>query len=794
MKKLLTIIIIILHPLVSVAQTTISGYVFDTNQQPVPFADIVLQDIATKGAAAFSASDEKGYFEITTEKIGSYEIQISSIGFELFITNVLNLEGDKAIVLENLVLTESSFALNEVSIEGKKAPIKRAIDRTIINIEDDATVQGSSILDIMERTPGIIVDRENESISVLGKSGVNIMINGKMNYMPASALVQFLNGINAENAKSIELITTPPSKFDAAGNAGYINIELNKRTDVGFNGNFNTALGYAKEKARKNIGTSFNVTGEKSSLSFNYSLLDNQLPITGRLSRSLIVNEQPLTTTVDAVRENNRLVHNLSFSYDQKLSEQFTLGTTVTGYSNNYRMIEYKNATHSNEPFFDDYYETTENNLWKNVQSSVYLNYQWEESKLDFAVDYLKFGNDQPVDYFVNLVSPQSVSDLNFNSTKSSPFTISVFSTDFENKFKENVRFSAGLKYVVNDFTNTNYLYREEIMDNRFSNSSQLDEKIGAAYSQLNFPLSEKVKVQAGLRYEFTQTQVNSLIDNSVFVDREYGNFFPSVFLSYKINDFNNLNLSSSRRINRPSFTDMAPFVFFVDLEQAFEGNVSLKPSYTNNFQLDYRYKSVNLTVQYTDEKDVISRFQPSIDSSSGFVTIRPANVDEQQTLSTIISYSFYPVSFWNLRLFSTFAYTALKNNVAESSIDITNSSLRFNMNNNFNLGNDFSFQVWGYYNSRAVSGINIVLPAGALNLALQKKYKNFTYTLNATNILDTQRWRFESINTAQNFYQDFDVNFSPPQIRFAVSTSFGNQKIKQKQLRKSEEASRVNL
>ena len=122
MKKLLTIIILILLPLISVAQTTISGYVFDTNQQPVPFADIVLQDISTKGAAAFSASDEKGYFEITTEKIGSYEIQISSIGFELFITNVLNLEGDKAIVLENLVLTETSFALNEVSIEEKKSP------------------------------------------------------------------------------------------------------------------------------------------------------------------------------------------------------------------------------------------------------------------------------------------------------------------------------------------------------------------------------------------------------------------------------------------------------------------------------------------------------------------------------------------------------------------------------------------------------------------------------------------------------------------------------------------------
>lgn len=120
MIKILKIFYFIFLPIVSVAQTTISGYVFDTNQQPVPFADIVLQDIATKGAVAFSVSNEKGYFEITTEKTGSYEIQISSIGFELFITNVLNLEGDKAIVLENLVLTESSFALNEVSIEGKK--------------------------------------------------------------------------------------------------------------------------------------------------------------------------------------------------------------------------------------------------------------------------------------------------------------------------------------------------------------------------------------------------------------------------------------------------------------------------------------------------------------------------------------------------------------------------------------------------------------------------------------------------------------------------------------------------
>ena len=794
MKSKLFKVFLLILPLLSFAQTTINGTIFDGNEQPIPYADIVLQNISTKGAVSISSSNENGYFEIITEEIGSFEILISSMGFESLITEQLILGGKKSIGLGKLILTESSFALNEVAIEGKKAPIQRAIDRTIINIEDDATAPGSSILDIMERTPGIIVDRENESISVLGKSGVNIMINGKMNYMPASALVQFLNGINAENAKSIELITTPPAKFDAAGNAGYINIELKKRVDVGYNGNFNSALGYAKDKTRKNIGTSFNVSEKKSDLTFNYSILDNQLPITGRLSRSLVVNELPLTTSVDAVRDNTRHVHNLSFSYDHKFNEQFTLGTTVTGYSNNYRMIEYKTATHSNEPLFDDYYETTEDNYWKNVQSSIYVNYNWKASKLDFAIDYLKFDNNQPVDYYVNLVSPKNVTDLNFNSTKSSPFDIYVYAIDYETSLNENIRFSSGLKYILNDFTNTNYLYREGTMDDRFTNSSQLDEKIGAVYSQLNFPFSEKVKVQAGLRYEFTQTRVTSLLNNSTFVDREYGNIFPSVYLSYKINDFNNLNLSSSKRINRPAFTDMAPFVFFVDLEQAFEGNVSLKPSFTNNYQLDYRYKSINLTVQYTDEKDVISRFQPIVDNTSGFVTIRPVNVDEQKTFSTIISYSFFPVSFWNLRLFSTFAYTELKNQTTESSIDITNSSLRFNVNNNINLGNDFSFQIWGYYNSRAVSGINIVLPAGALNFALQKKHKKFTYTLNATNVLDTQRWRFESKNEVQNFYQDFDVNFSPPQIRLAVSMSFGNQKIKQKQLRQSDEASRVNF
>ena len=151
-----------------------------------------------------------------------------------------------------------------------------------------------------------------------------------------AALVEFLNGMNAENAKAIELITTPPAKFDAEGNAGYINIELKKKVDEGYNSSISSSIGMGDDKAIKNFGSNFNLNKRKSHLIFNYSVTDNEIPFGGEVNRELLVDNEMLLTSLNGIRDNNRLVQNLRISYDYDLSESLNVGTSLSGYSNSY--------------------------------------------------------------------------------------------------------------------------------------------------------------------------------------------------------------------------------------------------------------------------------------------------------------------------------------------------------------------------------------------------------------------------------------------------------------------------
>lgn len=792
MKNFLALFLLIL-PGKFFGQSLISGKILDSFQNPIPYCNILLIDSTTEKNLGGSVSTEDGLFEISTSLSGSFKVKILSIGFEQYVSDIFSINQDGQLIkLDIIILKDEAFALDDISLIGKKSPIEKKIDRTVINLEDDAGNTGSTILDVLERTPGVIVDRQNESLSMLGKGGVNVMINGKLTYMPSSALIQYLNGLNAVNVKSIELITTPPSKFDAEGNAGFINIELKKNLDEGYNGNLTFTSSYADKKPSNNIGSNFNVRNQKHSISFNYSGNIRDIPISGEIIRSIPFEDNIISTKIEAVRDNRRSVHNLRFSYDYTLSEKIELGTSVVGYSNKYTMTEEKKAMHSYDNINNDFYFTREQNLWESAQISAYLKYIiQEETILNFNVDRLKYSNDQPVSYDINLINQDD--NLIFTTTKQSPFDITVLTLDFEKKLKNGFKYSAGIKAVDNEFTNQNDLISEQNIFNGFSNRSFLEENVFAAYSQINLDLSKKISLQTGMRYEKTVTDIYDLTINSTIVSRNYGDFFPSLYLGYKINDSNNLNLSVSKRINRPAFTDLAPFTFFVDIDQAFQGNVQLKPSYTTNLETSYRYKDILITAQYSVEKNVIANFQPQIDDT-GFITITPQNLDKQKSANLQLSYSMYPFDIWNLRMFSSYTYSNLEHQTEGYLYSNSNSSVRLTLNNNFELGNDFSFQIWGYYNSRSIFGLSETLPRGALNLAVQKKFKSLTLTLNGNNLLDTENWRFETNNPINEFNQSFDLDFKPPQFTFSAVYIFGNQNLSTKESSENEESSRINV
>ena len=170
--------------------------------------------------------------------------------------------------LADIKLVEEAYAVNDVSVVADQIHIKKEIDRTVISLENTPAAKGSYILDILEKPPGVILDRQNNSISMLGKDGVNVMINGKMTYMPTTALVQYLNGLAADGVKSIELITTPPAKYDAEGNSGYINIVLKKKLDEGYNASFaaTNSYSYNDDKNQSNISGNFTASIAKQNL------------------------------------------------------------------------------------------------------------------------------------------------------------------------------------------------------------------------------------------------------------------------------------------------------------------------------------------------------------------------------------------------------------------------------------------------------------------------------------------------------------------------------------------------
>ena len=793
MTKKTTILFLIIT-YTSFGQTIFSGKVVDSSKNPIPFCNVLLIDTNYSQNYVGGATDENGYFEIETNFSGSIRVKISNVGFQEYLSEKININQDNSVFeLGEISLSDEAFALDDVSVLAKKLPYKREIDRTVISLENEPNTQGSSVLDILERTPGVILDRQNNSLSMLGKDGVNVMINGKMTYMPTSALVQFLNGMSSDNVKSIELITTPPSKYDAEGNSGYINIELKKRLDEGINGNLSAtnSFSYNDNESQRSISGGFTASSPKNNINFNYSFMDNEIPGDGFFTRTY-TNQTPLLETRSIFFNGVDIPsHNIRFSYDYMIKQKLEIGTSITGYSS----VEDQNSTTRYEEGQDINYEFARKELkdWKNVQINLFANYKIsEDTNIELSYDILDYEN--YTNY--NALFEEQIENLPLEifTEKESPFDIRVSKLDFESLLLKKIKITAGIKYVKSDFTNINSVNIDGEIQEKYSNQSILDEHILAGYSQANFDITKKIKMQAGFRYEYTDTYVHSGFGDT-FIDREYGNLFPSLCLGYKLNDFNHLNISYSKRISRPAFTDMAPMLIFLDLNTAVFGNLSLRPSYSRNYQIDYRYKSVGLSAQYSNENDVFARFSPTIDTETNFITYSPNNLDKRETITAILNFPIIPTKNWKIRYFTSLSYSEVNGLVDTRLINNSITSLRFNMNNDFNITDSFTIQVVGFYQTkRNLNNGGYMRPMGKLDISAQKKIdENIILTLNGTNLLNTMKFR-PMIDTPElNLLQQAEFNFLKPQAKITLTYNFGNSNVKTKKIKSSEESKRIN-
>jgi len=324
------------------AQSTyqIEGNLIDNTGKSIAFANILLLKANDSTLIKGEITKEDGSYSISKVATGDYFIRASLIGYQNTESETFKLVGDYR--LNPLVLIEGE-ALSEVVLTSEKPLFTQKVDRLVINVESSIVSAGGTALEVLERSPGVNINRQSNAISIVGKEGVVVMINDKISYMPSSALVQMLEGMSADNISSIELITTPPANFDAEGNAGYINIVLKKRTYLGLNGSYSVAIGYGKG-VTNNDNLNFNYRKKSINLygSYGFSLDERAQVFT--TSREFTESGNLLASNTVTDRDPTQRNHNLRLGLDINTSDKTIMGVLLSTFDNRWSMDAINNS------------------------------------------------------------------------------------------------------------------------------------------------------------------------------------------------------------------------------------------------------------------------------------------------------------------------------------------------------------------------------------------------------------------------------------------------------------------
>jgi len=781
---------------------TISGLIQDNDGGPMAYSNVLLLKAKDSTLVKGTLAQEDGTFVIDNVSSGSYIVQGSMIGYKS--ANSIPFDLDQDYQVETIII--SGFeALDEVVLVAKKQLFEQKIDRMIINVSSSIVSSGSSALEILERSPGVLVNRQSNAISLAGKDGVVIMINGKMSYVPISSIVQVLEGMSADNIESIELITTPPANFDAEGNAGFINIVLKKRTDLGLNGSYSLSAGYGKGETTSN-NLNFNYRKNKINLFGSYSYSDDRREQFISTSREYEDNGNLFFTQTVTDRDPSQPNHNYRIGFDFQASAKTIFGILINGFDNKWSMNAFNERFDTENGIPTSYLDLVnkEINHKKHVGANFNIKHDFKKDNfISFDLDYLKYNFNNPNDYTNRFYDEnrEFINEAQLRSRKNTPLKTWVGKFDYSNKVNDKIKYEFGGKATKNNFENDvsieDLIGGDWIVDPDLTNKSILDEKIYAGYGALDYNFSEKTSMKLGLRYEYTDTFLETDTDGAV-VDRNYGQLFPSIFLNRKFSDDLSMNLSYSRRITRPTFNDLAPFVIFFDPNTFITGNASLQPATSNSVKYAINYKSYFLSLDYTNEDASIARFQETIDETTGRLIFEAANLDYTTTFSVSVGFPLKISNWWKTQNNLTFVQQKVGAFYNNESIELSQGNFSANSSHSFKISNSFSTEVSGFYQGPQISGARTNENVYGINFGAQQNFGDKWGTLKfaITDILDSVEFVGGTNLPEQNIITRNVFDFRNRTFTVTYSRNFGNQKLLSKRERETgseEERRRAN-
>jgi len=792
-----------LHSLFAQQAAYVQGEVVNSEDKSISFASVFIHRVSNDALIKAGYTNEKGVYTLTPLDSGTYYLKVEFAGMAPYRSEPFFLAQGEKKGMKPIVLTLAATEMDEVQIKARKSLIQVEPDKTVFNVSGNTNAIGENAFDLLKQAPGVIVDN-NDNVTLLGKSGVRIYIDGKPSPLSVQDLANMLKGMQSDQIESIEIITNPSAKYDAEGNAGIINIKLKKDSSLGANGSLN--LGYARGITprpnfnRYNGAVSANYRNKKINLFGNYSGSQGTRYNFFLSERS----QNGFEFEQDREGRNTYLSNNFKAGMDYFINEKHTVGVMVNGFFN----PSESNDSSLTTIFLNDEFQSNllgiSQGESQNNNINANLNYVFDNKKgntwnidLDYGSFYLLDDSDQP-NFFFNRSLTKLDSFTRFQTIAERNIQIASLKGDHERKLgkgKLALGFKTAFVRTDNDFKflDLDPATDELVQDDNRTNRFIYDEMINAVYGTYQWQV-KKWGFQTGLRIENTITNGISLSAQDIELDsvrRNYTNPFPTLGVTYTPGRKHMYRVNYSRRIDRPRYQNLNPFVYQIDQLSARVGNPFLLPQYSHNLQASYTFMyRYSATLSYSRTNDLFTQITDTSGLQTSIFTFE--NLDTRDVVGLNVSAPLNPTKWWSIYANASVNYIRNQgnfNNEGETGKDINLDAVTFSgfMQQTFNLRNGWAIELSGNYSSPGIWGANYISQDfWMVNGGIRKSLLDDRAILKlaVSDIFYSAQWGGRQEFGALSSFAT--GGWESRQIRVNFSYNFGNQKLKKTRKRKT--------
>lgn len=774
-KKTLFIFSCFLCSIIGWSQTySVSGLVEDIVNEPVAFANILVLQAQDSIVITGTSSDENGKFIIDNIEKGSYILKTSFIGFKDNFKKV-ELNSDNKNVI--LILEESIEALNEVQLVFQKPTLKREADRLVFKVENTALSQGN-LAEVLRSTPGVLV---LDDAILVKNSTPTVYINDRRVYLSSAELIELLQGTTAANIKSVEVITNPPAKYDADSGV-VLNIVMSKNLITGYNGSvFSNYTQGVFPKA--STGTSHYFKGNKTNLFFNYSYNNRK---DDRVDEEQVFYpDEEWNTVLDKNYWSE--THNIGLNFDYELDEKNNLAVSA-----NAQFLPYfKYLTRSNtyiESNISSFDRIASESLSRDNRHNLGLDLDYDyqindDSKLSFNSHYTNYDyqrkQDVKSDYTVN--NSIAVDRTAFNVKANQDTNIFTSQLDYSLTLNDNASLASGIKFsnvkTESGILQHNIIAGEEILNNGNTNNFDYNEDVYAAFLDYSYS-KEKLSLNAGLRAE--QTNITGISSNNSNNKQDYLEFFPTISLGWQISENVLSSFRYKRSIERPNYSQLNPFVYYLNDNTIVTGNPNLQPVFNNAFYADATINDkFTFTVYYKKYENNIFEL-PLQDNENSILTYTPLNITSTEEFGFDFEANLNITDNWYL-YFGTSTYNYKdKGAVSGTSLQRDKWANFSNLTSYLSLLKDKSLtaSLSVIYLGKNIQGFQVVHTRWDTYLSVSKKVFNDkgSITLSISDFFNRQDYSrsLSFLNQRSNISNNLDTRY----IGLGFRYKFGNTKL----------------